>query len=50
MEIAEDLKKSQNTTPSAIDLQHSIKEIYKKKYKNIAMEVSSHGIKETKNK
>ena len=40
------LKKSQNTTPSAIDLQSSIKEIYKKKYKYIAMEVSSHGIKE----
>lgn len=40
------LKKSQNTTPSAIDLQRSIKEIYKKKYKYVAMEVSSHGIKE----
>ena len=40
------LKKSQNTTPSTIDLQRSIREIYKKKYKYVAMEVSSHGIKE----
>ena len=43
---AEDFKKTQNTTPSAIDVQYVIKDLYKKKYKNIAMEVSSHGINE----
>ena len=45
---AEDFKKTQNTTPSAIDLQYVIKDLYKKKYKNIAMEVSSHGINENR--
>jgi UDP-N-acetylmuramoyl-L-alanyl-D-glutamate--2,6-diaminopimelate ligase len=40
------LKKIQNTTPSAIDIQYLIKDICKKKYKNIAIEVSSHGINE----
>ena len=44
----EDFKKIQNTTPSAIDLQYLIKDLYKKKYKNIAMEVSSHGINENR--
>jgi len=43
---AKDFKKTQNTTPSAIDVQYVIKDLYKKKYKNIAMEVSSHGINE----
>ena len=43
---ANEFKKIQNTTPSAIDLQYIIRESYKKKYKNIAMEVSSHGISE----
>ena len=43
---AKNFKKTQNTTPSAIDIQYVIKDICKKKYKNIAMEVSSHGIKE----
>ena len=45
---AEDFKKTQNTTPSAIDVQYVIKDLYKKKYKNIAMEVSSHGINENR--
>ena len=45
---AEDFKKTENTTPSAIDVQYVIKDLYKKKYKNIAMEVSSHGIKENR--
>ena len=45
---AEDFKKTENTTPSAIDVQYVIKNLYKKKYKNIAMEVSSHGIKENR--
>ncbi len=39
-------KKTQNTTPSAIDNHYLIRDICKKKYKNIAMEVSSHGIAE----
>ena len=45
---AEDFKKTENTTPSAIDVQYVIKDLYKKKYKNIAMEVSSHGINENR--
>ena len=45
---SEDFKKIQNTTPSAIDVQYVIKDLYKKKYKNIAMEVSSHGINENR--
>ena len=44
----EDFKKTQNTTPSAVDVQYVIKDLYKKKYKNIAMEVSSHGINENR--
>jgi len=43
---AKSFKKIQNTTPSAIDIQYVIKDISEKKYKNIAMEVSSHGINE----
>ncbi len=39
-------KKSQNTTPSAIDIQRTLNYLSKKEYKNIAMEVSSHGINE----
>jgi len=40
------LKKSQNTTPSAIEIQGMLNYLSKKKYKNVAMEVSSHGINE----
>jgi len=43
---ASGFKKTHNTTPSAIDIQYVIKDMHKKKYKNIAMEVSSHGINE----
>lgn len=42
----DNLKKSQNTTPSAIDIQGMLNYLTKKKYKNVAMEVSSHGINE----
>ena len=43
---AKNFKKTQNTTPSALEIQYVIKDISKKKYKNIAIEVSSHGINE----
>ena len=43
---AKNFKKTQNTTPSAVEIQYVIKDISKKKYKNIAIEVSSHGINE----
>ncbi|MGY8854899.1 UDP-N-acetylmuramoyl-L-alanyl-D-glutamate--2,6-diaminopimelate ligase [Methylophilaceae bacterium Uisw_097] len=43
---AKSFKKIRNTTPSALDIQYVIKDISEKKYKNIAMEVSSHGINE----
>jgi len=42
----DNLKKSQNTTPSAIEIQGMLNYLSKKKYKNVAMEVSSHGINE----
>ena len=42
----DNLKKSQNTTPSAIDIQGILNYLTTKKYKNVAMEVSSHGINE----